>query len=93
MSLKIKKYLIYDKYFHITALLLKEFEWRFLTFSELEDVTRSLSCPFNDSTDVESVAQKLNDFLFATSFADLEEEIINIKCDINPKPLVSDCHF
>ncbi|KAF2902783.1 hypothetical protein ILUMI_03411 [Ignelater luminosus] len=76
---KNKKNLTYNKYTDITALLLKEFERRFLTLSELEVIASFLSCPFND-IDVESVAQKLNNFLGTT-------------CDINLKSLVSDCNF
>lgn len=90
---KNKKNLTYNKYADIIALLLKEFERRFLTLSELEDIASFLSCPFNDNIDVENVAQKLNNFLGTTNLAGLEEEIINIKCDINLKSLVSDCNF
>lgn len=50
--------------------------------------------PFSDNINVEIVAQKLNDFHGTTKLADLEEEIINIKCDIKVlKSLVSDCIF
>lgn len=90
---KNKKNLTYKKYADIIALLLKEFDKRFLKLSELEDIATYLSYPFNDNIDVESVAQKLDKFLNNTDLAGLEEEIINLKCDINLKSMVSDSNF
>ena len=90
---KNKKNLTYKKYADIIALLLKEFDKRFLKLSELEDIATYLSYPFNDNIDVESVAQKLDKFLNNTDLAGLEEEIINLKCDINLKSMVSDGNF
>lgn len=62
-------------------------------YASREDIATYLSYPFNDNIDVESVAQKLDKFLNNTDLAGLEEEIINLKCDINLKSMVSDSNF
>lgn len=89
---KNNKTVAYDKYADVIGMLLNEFDRRFLKLSELEDIACFLSYPFND-IDVESLAQKLHNFLNTTNIAELEEEILNIKCDINLKSMVSDSNF
>ena len=87
---KNNKTVAYDKNADI-EMLLNEFHG-FLKLSELEDIAWFLSYPFND-IDVESLAQKLYNFLNTTNIAELEEEILNIRCDINLKSMVSDSNF
>ena len=70
-------------------LFLKEFERRFKTLNEIEDIVSFSSCPFNENIDVESVALKLHNFLGTTNLSFLKEEIVNIKCDINLKSFFS----
>ncbi|XP_075225757.1 general transcription factor II-I repeat domain-containing protein 2-like [Lycorma delicatula] len=68
------KTVAYDKYADVIGMLLNEFDRRFLKLSELEDIACFLSYPFND-INVESLAQKLHNFLNTTNIAELEEEI------------------